>query len=148
MKVLILAGGLGMRLRPYTTVLPKPLMPLGDKPILERLIIQLKEYNFKTVYFSVGYLSSLIRAYFGDGNKWGVQINYIQEDKRLGTAGPLSLLPEMTKPFLVLNGDLVTDLNFSKILKSYVIILLLQVKFMAWTAQQLLIYLIKMVMVR
>jgi len=116
MKVLILAGGLGMRLRPYTTVLPKPLMPLGDKPILERLIIQLKEYNFKTVYFSVGYLSSLIRAYFGDGNKWGVQINYIQEDKRLGTAGPLSLLPEMTEPFLVLNGDLVTDMNFSKIL--------------------------------
>ena len=116
MKVLILAGGLGMRLRPYTTILPKPLMPLGDKPILERLIIQLKENNFKTVFFSVGYLSSLIRAYFGDGKKWGLEINYIQEDKRLGTAGPLSLLPEMTEPFLVLNGDLVTNLNFEDIL--------------------------------
>jgi len=115
MNVLILAGGLGMRLRPYTTVLPKPLMPIGDKPILERLILQLKGYNFNTVYFSVGYLSSLIRAYFGNGEKWGLNINYIQEDKRLGTAGPLSLLPEMNEPFLVLNGDLVTNLNFEDI---------------------------------
>ncbi len=115
MNVLILAGGLGIRLRPYTTVLPKPLMPIGDKPILERLILQLKGYNFNTVYFSVGYLSSLIRAYFGNGEKWGLNINYIQEDKRLGTAGPLSLLPEMNEPFLVLNGDLVTNLNFEDI---------------------------------
>ena len=115
MNVLILAGGKGMRLRPYTTVLPKPLMPLGDKPILERLIIQLQEHNFKNVYLSVGYLSSLIMAYFGDGKKWGLEINYIQENKRLGTAGPLSLLPKMTEPFLVLNGDLVTNLNFEDI---------------------------------
>lgn len=113
MKVLILAGGKGMRLRPYTTVLPKPLMPLGDKPILERLIIQLREqHNFTKVYLSVGYLSSLIMAYFGDGQKWGVEIEYIHEDKPLGTAGPISLLSDMDAPFIVLNGDLVTNLNF------------------------------------
>ena len=115
MKVLILAGGKGMRLRPYTTVLPKPLMPLGDKPILERLIIQLREHNFTKVYLSVGYLSSLIMAYFGDGKKWGVEIEYIQEDKPLGTAGPIALLPEIKDSFLVLNGDLVTDLDFEEI---------------------------------
>lgn len=116
MKILILAGGKGMRLRPYTTVLPKPLMPLGDKPILERLIIQLREHNFKNVYLSVGYLSALIRAYFGNGDKWGVKIEYVQEDKPLGTAGPIALLPEIDKPYLVLNGDLVTNLNFAEIL--------------------------------
>ena len=120
MNVLILAGGLGMRLRPYTTVLPKPLMPLGNKPILERLIIRLKECNVDKVYLSVGHLSALIMAYFGKGEKWGVNINYIQEEKRLGTAGPLSLLPEMEDPFLVVNGDLVTDLNFEEIYKYHI----------------------------
>ena len=115
MEVLILAGGKGMRLRPYTTVLPKPLMPLGNKPILERLIIQLRDHNFTKVYLSVGYLSSLIKAYFGDGQKLGVEIEYIQEDNPLGTAGPIALLPEIDKPYLVLNGDLVTNLNFAEI---------------------------------
>lgn len=117
MKVLILAGGKGMRLRPYTTVLPKPLMPLGEKPILERLIIQLREHNYTKFYLSVGYLSSLIMAYFGDGQKWGVEIEYIQEDKPLGTAGPIALLPEVEDPFLVLNGDLVTNLDFRAVLE-------------------------------
>lgn len=115
MNVLILAGGKGMRLRPYTTVLPKPLMPLGDKPILERLIIQLRKDGFGKFYLSVGYLSSLIRAYFGNGEKWDVKIEYIQEDEPLGTAGPIALLPEVDGSFLVLNGDLVTDLDFRAI---------------------------------
>jgi len=112
MNVLILAGGKGIRLRPYTMVLPKPLMPLGDKPILERLLIQLHGNGFRKFYLSVGYLSSLIQAYFGNGQKWGVKIEYIQEDKPLGTAGSIALLPEVEGPFLVLNGDLVTDLDF------------------------------------
>lgn len=120
MNVLILAGGLGMRLRPYTTVLPKPLMPLGNKPILERLILRLKECNIDKIYLSVGYLSPLIMAYFDNGKKWGLDINYIQEEKRLGTAGSLSLLPEMKEPFLVVNGDLVTNLNFEDIYKYHI----------------------------
>ncbi|OGU61893.1 MAG: nucleoside-diphosphate-sugar pyrophosphorylase [Ignavibacteria bacterium RIFOXYA12_FULL_35_25] len=120
MNVLILAGGEGLRLRPYTTVLPKPLMPLGDKPIMERLLIQLKQYNFHKIFVSVGYLAPLIQAYFGDGNKWGVEIIYINEDKPLGTAGPISLLPDFEEPLLVLNGDLVTNLNFSEIFNFHI----------------------------
>lgn len=120
MKVVLLAGGKGLRLRPYTTVLPKPLLPLGDKPILEHLLNHLRRHNFEKVYLCVGYLSSLIRAYFGDGKNWGIEIEYVEEEKPLGTAGSLSLLPEMKEPFLVLNGDLVTDLDFEDIVKYHI----------------------------
>ena len=120
MNVLILAGGKGLRLRPYTTVLPKPLMPLGEKPIMERIINQLKNFGYRKIYISVGYLSSLIMAYFGDGKKFGVEIEYVVEEKPLGTAGPISLLSNINEPFLVLNGDLVTNLDFRKIYEYHI----------------------------
>lgn len=116
MEAVLLAGGKGVRLQPYTTILPKPLLPLGDKPMLERLLIQLAEHDFSKVYLSVGYLSSLIEVYFGNGEDWGVEIEYIRETEPLGTAGPLSLLPSMKRSFLLLNGDLVTNLNFKEII--------------------------------
>jgi len=120
MEVVLLAGGKGLRLRPYTTILPKPLLPIGDKPILEHLLNHLRIGGFDKVYLCVGYLSSLIRAYFGDGTNWGVKIEYVEEEEPLGTAGPLSLLPAMHGPFLVLNGDLVTNLDFRDIVKCHI----------------------------
>jgi NDP-sugar pyrophosphorylase family protein len=115
--VVILAGGKGTRLAPYTTVLPKPLMPVGDMPILEILIRQLRHYGFRNFVISVGHLSALIQAFFGDGSKWNVNIAYAIEDEPLGTIGPLRLIEGLTKPFLVMNGDLLTDLNFSLLYK-------------------------------
>lgn len=115
MEVLLLAGGKGTRLKPYTTILPKPLLPLGEKPIIEILLSKLRDQGFKKVYISVGYLSHLIKAYFNNGNKIGIRIEYLEEKIPLGTAGPISLLPQLKRPFLVLNGDLVTDLDFSDI---------------------------------
>jgi NDP-mannose synthase len=113
MKTVILAGGLGTRLAPYTTVFPKPLMPLGNRPILEIVICQLREHGFTDITMAVGYLSHLLHAYFEDGRRFGVNIHYSYEDKPLGTAGPLTLLPPTDDPILVMNGDVLTDLNFS-----------------------------------
>ena len=113
MKAVILAGGRGTRLKPYTTVLPKPLMPIGDKPILEILIRQLQAQDFKEIILMVGYLGELITAFFGDGSKFGVNIRYVKEEKPLGTAGGLSLIrDELTDTFLMVNGDTLTTLNF------------------------------------
>jgi NDP-mannose synthase len=112
MKAVILAGGLGTRLRPYTTVLPKPLMPVGDKPILEILIRQLSSYGYSDINISVGYLASLIEAYCENGSRLGVSISYIREDTPLGTAGSLRLVKHEGKSFLVTNGDVLTDLDF------------------------------------
>ena len=92
MQAIILAGGKGTRMRPYTAILPKPLMPLGDLPILEIIIRQLKFYGVTKIVITVGYLSELIRAYFGDGEKWGVEITYSYEKEPLGTAAPLKLI--------------------------------------------------------
>lgn len=116
-QVVILAGGQGSRLRPYTTVLPKPLLPLGGIPILEIIVRQLKHYGLKNILISTGYLGELIQAYFGDGAKWGVQIRYVHEDKPLGTAGALKLASQVEDHFLVLNGDVFTDMNFAVFLK-------------------------------
>lgn len=116
MKAIILAGGEGRRLRPYTTVLPKPLMPLGDRPILEHLICQLKNFNIKEIVLSVGYLAELIEAYFGDGSKYGVNISYLRENKPLGTAGPIRNIESVDEPFLVMNGDILTDLDFDALI--------------------------------
>lgn len=118
MKALILAGGKGTRLRPYTTTIPKPLMPIGDKAILEIVVEQLKENGFKDIIMSIGHLGELIMAFFGDGSKYGVDINYTKEDKPLGTAGPLSLIrEEVDGPFLMMNGDVLTNLNYSALMK-------------------------------
>jgi NDP-mannose synthase len=111
MRAVILAGGKGTRLHPYTTVLPKPLMPVGDMPILELLVRQLREAGVNQVTLAVGHLASLISAYFGDGERFGVHIDYSMEQEPLGTAAPLRLVDAPRDTFLVMNGDLLTDLD-------------------------------------
>lgn len=120
MQAIILAGGKGTRLRPYTTILPKPLMPIGDKAILEIVILQLKKAGFSELVFTVGYLGELIEAYFGDGSKWGVKIRYSRESEPLGTAGPLTLIDGLDEDFLVMNGDILCNLDFNKFMKEHV----------------------------
>lgn len=116
MKVLILAGGKGTRLRPYTTTIPKPLMPIGNQAILEIIVKQLKSYGFTDLVMATGYLSELIMAFFGDGNKYGTKIKYSKETKPLGTAGPLALVKEdMTETFLVMNGDVLSTIDYNEL---------------------------------
>ncbi len=118
MKAVILAGGRGTRLRPYTLVLPKPLVPIGDRPVLELLIQRLKKFGFKEIIITIGYLGNLIKALCGDGNQWGVTISYSEENQPLGTIGPLTLIKgELGQTFLVCNGDILTDLNIFKFLE-------------------------------
>jgi NDP-sugar pyrophosphorylase family protein len=112
MQAVILAGGKGARLKPYTTVFPKPLMPVGDLPILEVVIRQLKRRGFTEIIMAVGHLKELIQAFFQDGVAWGVDIRYSYEDKPLGTAGPLKLIENLEDRFLVMNGDILTNLDF------------------------------------
>ena len=115
MKAVILAGGKGTRLAPYTTVLPKPLMPIVDMPILEIVLKQLKGCGFSDIAIAVGHLASLIKAYFGDGSDFGVRIQYILEATPLGTAGPLGNIEGLNDTFLVMNGDILTDLDYAKL---------------------------------
>lgn len=110
-QTVILAGGQGSRLRPYTTILPKPLMPVGDLPIAEIIIRQLKHYGLTSIAIATGHLSGLIQSFFGDGRRWGVNIQYIFEDRPLGTAGALKLVENLDDDFLVMNGDILTDVN-------------------------------------
>jgi len=117
MRAIILAGGKGRRLQPYTTVLPKPLMPLGDQSILEIVVRQLKEAGFTQLTIAVGYLAELIRAVLGDGERFGLSIEYSHEERPLGTAGPLSLVTPPDDDFLVMNGDVVTDLDFIRLME-------------------------------
>jgi dTDP-glucose pyrophosphorylase len=115
--VVLMAGGLGTRLRPLTEDCPKPLLEVGDQPILETIIEGFVAHGFRRFYLSVNYKSGMIEDYFGDGSDWGVHITYLHEEQRLGTAGPLSLLPEQPdEPLLVMNGDLLTKLNFAYLL--------------------------------
>jgi dTDP-glucose pyrophosphorylase len=115
--VVLMAGGLGTRLRPLTEDCPKPLLEVGDQPILETILEGFIAHGFHRFYFSVNYKSGMIEDYFGDGSDWGVDISYVHEDKRLGTAGPLSLLPERPEEtMIVMNGDLLTKLNFAHLL--------------------------------
>ncbi len=112
MRAIILAGGKGRRLAPYTTILPKPLMPIGDVPILEVIIRQIRKAGFDEITMAVGYLAELLMAYFGDGSKWDVKICYSREEQPLGTAGPIGLVNGLDEPFLVMNGDLLTTLDY------------------------------------
>ncbi|OCA87867.1 alcohol dehydrogenase [Bacillus sp. FJAT-27225] len=115
--VVLMAGGLGTRLRPLTDNCPKPLLKVGDKPILETTIEKLKKHGFRQFFLSVNYKAEMIEEYFGDGSKWDVEIDYLHETKRLGTAGALSLLPSVpSKPILVMNGDLLTTVNYNFLL--------------------------------
>jgi NDP-sugar pyrophosphorylase family protein len=116
MQALILAGGKGTRLRPYTTVLPKPLMPVGDYPILEIILRQLKGAHVREVILAVGYMSQLFEAFFQDGSRYGLRIVYSFEEQPLGTAGPLALaLQRLDDDVLVMNGDLLTSLNYRRL---------------------------------
>ena len=117
MNAVILAGGKGTRLKPYTTHFPKPLMPIGDKPILEIVIRQLKNANFKNVIITTGHMGEMIRTFFSNGKKYGVNISYSMEDEPLGTAGPLNLIKDQLKDtFLLMNGDVLSDIDFGKML--------------------------------
>lgn len=111
-RAVIQAGGKGTRLYPYTTVLPKPLMPIGDAPILEVVVRQLVHHGFRDLTITVGHLGHLIMAVLGDGSRWGAQIDYVAEEKPRGTIGALAALPPFDEPVLVMNGDLLTDFNF------------------------------------
>jgi dTDP-glucose pyrophosphorylase len=111
--VVLMLGGLGTRLYPLTQTVPKPMLKVGNRPILEHIIETLVEQGFREFYFCINYLGHMIRDYFGNGERWGVSIHYVEEDQRMGTAGALSLLPHrMQTPFLVMNGDLLTKLDF------------------------------------
>lgn len=116
----ILAGGKGTRLYPYTVALPKPLVPVGDKPILEMMIIRLAYQGFKRIIITVNHQADIIMAYFGNGDKWNVSIEYSLENKPLGTMGPLKLIKELPEHFLVMNGDVLTDLDFSDFLDMHI----------------------------
>ena len=112
-KVVIMAGGLGTRLRPLTDHTPKPMLKVGDKPILETIIGNFKKYGFTNIILSVNYKSDIIEEYFKDGSDFGVSIDYVHEDKRMGTAGALSYMKDkLSEPFFVMNGDLLTNINF------------------------------------
>ena len=115
--VVIMAGGLGKRLGIMTKDCPKPLLKVGNKPLLETIIKNFKEYGFHKFYFSVNFMAEKIQEYFGDGSTWNVEIRYLKESIPLGTAGALSLLPEIPDdPLIVMNGDILTKVNFEKLL--------------------------------
>jgi len=117
MKAVVLAGGKGTRLAPYTQILPKPLMPIGDMPILEVLIKQMMLHGFTDIILTVGHLSHLLQSYFQDGSRYGVRIHYSHEEQPLGTAGPLSLIEGLEETFLVTNGDVLTALDLSELIE-------------------------------
>lgn len=119
-RAIILAGGKGTRLRPYTVVLPKPLMPIGNYPILEVIIRQLIGNGFDHITMAVNHQAEIIQAFFGDGSKWGIKIDYSLEDKPLSTMAPLRLIPDLPDNFLVMNGDVLTDLNFGQFYDTHV----------------------------
>ena len=115
MKAVVLAGGKGTRLRPYTAVLPKPLVPVDDTPILEIILAQLSRAGIVDVTITVGHLASLIETFFGDGSRFGVQLQYFREETPLSTVGSLPLIDDLTEPFLVMNGDVLTDVDFNAV---------------------------------
>ena len=118
-RAVILAGGKGTRLKPLTRVLPKPLMPIGKFTILEIVIRQLKFYGFRHITIAVNHQAKLIKAFFGNGKKFKISIDYILEKKPLGTMGPLKGIVDLPENFLVMNGDILTDLNFNKLYNSH-----------------------------
>jgi len=117
MKAVVLAGGKGSRLAPYTKILPKPLMPIGDMPILEVILLQLKAAGITDVVLTVGHLSELLHAFFQDGRQLGLNISYSYEDCPLGTAGPIALVEGLNETFVVTNGDVLTTLNLRELVQ-------------------------------
>ena len=119
-RAIILAGGKGARLKPFTKILPKPLMPIGKFTILEIVIRQLSYYGFKHITITVNHQAKLIKAFFGNGEKFNVIIDYALEKKPLGTMGPLRGIKNLPENFLVMNGDILTDLNFKKLYTNHI----------------------------
>jgi len=120
-KVILMVGGLGTRLRPLTENTPKPMLHVGGKPILQTIVEKFVSYGFVDITMCVGYKSKIIQDFFGDGGRFGANIEYVLEEKRMGTAGALSLLPKNpTEPFFVMNGDLLTNVNFEHLLEFHV----------------------------
>jgi len=121
-RVILMVGGLGTRLRPLTQDMPKPMLKVGNKPILQTIVEKFAEYGFVNITMCVNFNASIIRDYFGDGKEFGVNIDYVLEEKRMGTAGALSLLKERpSEPFFVMNGDLLTNVNFEHIFNYHMI---------------------------
>jgi dTDP-glucose pyrophosphorylase len=119
--VVLMAGGLGSRLKPMTDECPKPLLKIGNKPILENILQNFIENGFTRFYISVNYMSDMVEEYFGDGSRWGVEIKYLYEDKKLGTAGAISLIKEKhSEPIFIMNGDLLTKVNFLQMLDFHI----------------------------
>ena len=119
-RAVVLAGGKGSRLRPYTVVLPKPLMPIGDYPILEVILRQLARNGFDRITLAVNHQAEIVRAFCGDGSKWGVGIDYSLETMPLSTIAPLKLLPDLPDNFLLMNGDVLTDLDMRRFYEEHV----------------------------
>jgi NDP-sugar pyrophosphorylase family protein len=117
MRAVILAGGRGTRLVPFTKVFPKPLVPLGDKPILETILRQLRHFGFTHITLAVGHMAEMIRTYVGTGERYGIEIDYAYEHEPLGTVGPLAQMRHLEQHFLVMNGDLITNLDYKDILE-------------------------------
>jgi NDP-mannose synthase len=119
-RAVVLAGGKGTRLRPYTVVLPKPLMPIGDYPILEVIVRQLAHFGFERVTMAVSHQAELLRAFFGDGSRWNIAIDYSLEPQSLSTIGPLKLIDDLPEHFLLMNGDVLTDLDLRRLYEDHV----------------------------
>ncbi|NLN87429.1 MAG: NTP transferase domain-containing protein [Syntrophomonadaceae bacterium] len=120
MRAVILAGGKGVRLKPYTVTLPKPLVPIGEEPIMQLVLANLANQGIKRVDLCVNHMCDLIKAYFGDGSRLGLDIHYSREEKPLGTVGPLKLLKTLPVHFLVMNGDVLTDLSLRRLYHEHV----------------------------
>ena len=118
-RVVILAGGKGTRLKPYSIALPKPLVPIGETPILEIIIKQLANQGFNHITLTVNHMADIIKAFFGDGSKWNIKIDYSLEDKPLSTMGPLKLIKDLPENFLIMNGDVLSDINFSSLMENH-----------------------------
>jgi NDP-sugar pyrophosphorylase family protein len=119
-RAVILAGGKGTRLKPYTISLPKPLVPVGNMPILEIIIRKLTEAGFNHITLTVNHMADIIKAFFGNGDKWGIKIDYSIENKPLSTMGPLKLINDLPDNFLIMNGDVLTDLDFENFYNHHV----------------------------
>ena len=119
-RAVILAGGVGSRLRPYTVVLPKPMMPVGEYPILEIIVRQLAMQGFERITMAVNHQANIIKAFFGNGDQWGVRIDYSLETKPLSTIAPLRLVDDLPQNFLLMNGDILTDLRLDQLYDKHV----------------------------
>jgi len=115
MRAVILAGGKGTRLLPFTKVFPKPLVPLGEKPILDTILRQLKHFGFTRITLAVGHMAEMIQTYVRNGDRYGIEIDYVFEEEPLGTVGPLAQMSDLEQTFLVMNGDLITNLDYSSL---------------------------------